>query len=181
MENRGTLTYDDLAAMPNDGLRRELIDGELIVSPAPRVRHQLILGNLHGPIWAHIKANGGAQVFMAPCDVVFSDSDVVEPDLLVVAGDQFDILTEKNVQGAPALVVEVLSSDVRYDRVRKRDLYARAGVPRYWIVDPEADRIEVLRLQGDRYGRPDIFQTGDVLELDILPGLRIDVRQVFEL
>lgn len=174
----GTLTYADLEAFPDDGLRRELIDGEMFVSPSPKLRHQEISGRLYLALGNHVERHGGAQVFYAPLDVLFSQRDVVEPDLIVVPDGQNDILTEKHIIGVPALLIEILSENVRYDRVRKRDLYARWGVPRYWIVDPEADRIEVHVLEGERYGRPQILEPGDTLEIDILPGLQIDVARI---
>lgn len=175
----GTLTYADLAAFPDDGLRRELLDGELIVSPSPIVRHQEVLGRLHLVVGGHVAERGGGKVYVAPLDVVLSDRNVVEPDLLFVADSQLEILTEKNVQGAPALAVEVVSNS-RIDRVRKRDVYARFGIPEYWVVDPDADRVEIYRLEGDRYAKPEILETGDELAFDRLPGLRISLRSLFE-
>ncbi len=173
------LTYADLASYPDDGLRREIIDGELIVTPAPRLRHQEVLARLHLIFGNHVAASGGGKVFFAPVDVVLSDSNVVEPDLLFIADEQTDLMTEANVQGAPALVVEVLSQP-RIDRVRKRDLYARFGAAQYWIVDPDADRVEVYRLGGDeRYPKPEIFEPGETLTYERLPGLRVDLAQLF--
>lgn len=175
----GTLTYADLAAFPDDGLRRELLDGELIVSPSPFVRHQEVLGRLYLAIGGHVAEHGGGKVYIAPLDVVLSDRNVVEPDLLFVAEEQLAILTEKNVQGAPALAVEVVSNS-RMDRVRKRDVYARFGIPEYWVVDPDADRVEIYRLDGDRYARPEIFEVGDELSFDGLPGLQVSLSSLFE-
>ncbi len=171
-------TYADLATFPYDNLRREIIDGELLVTAAPYLRHQRVLGELTFAFWAHLKEHGGGEAFIAPVDVVFSDINVVEPDMLYVPDDRQSILTEKNIQGAPALVVEVVS-DTRMDRVRKRDLYARFGVPEYWVVDPDADRVEVYRLSGDGYAKPEIFEPGETLTYDGLPGLAIDLTQLF--
>lgn len=178
MAERTIVTYADLASFPDDNLRREIIDGELIVSPAPRLRHQRISGRLHLVFGNHIAAHGGGEIFYAPADVVFSDINVVEPDLLFVADDQLAILTEINIQGAPALVIEIVS-DPRLDRVRKRDLYARFGVPEYWIVDPDADRVEVHRLGEVSYGKPEIFEPGETLTYDRLPGLQVDLQALF--
>jgi Uma2 family endonuclease len=178
MPGKAAYSYADLATFPDDGLRREIIDGELIVSPAPRLRHQRISARLYLIIGNHLEAHGGGELFYAPVDVLFSDTNVVEPDLLFVADDQSGILTEMNVQGAPALVIEVLS-EARIDRVRKRDLYARFGVPEYWVVDPEADRVEVYRLRGGAYAKPEIFEPGDVLAYQRLSGLEIDLTRLF--
>jgi Uma2 family endonuclease len=175
----GTLTYADLAAFPDDGLRRELLDGELIVSPSPFVRHQEVLGRLYLAFGGHVAEHGGGKVYVAPLDVVLSDRNVVEPDLLFVGEEQLAILTEKNIQGAPALAVEVVSNS-RIDRVRKRDVYARFGIPEYWVVDPDADRVEIYRLDGDRYAKPEIFEVGDELFFDGLPGLRVSLSSLFD-
>lgn len=179
MPEQGTLTYADLATFPDDGLRRELLDGELIVSPAPRIRHQRLVGYLHAHIWMHLQANGGGEVFVAPTDVVLSDANVVEPDLFVLTTEQVDLVTHANVQGPPALAIEVLSH-ARIDRVRKHDVYARFGVPEYWIVDPETDRVEIYRLVGGTYERPEVLTPGDTLSTVRFPGLELDVRQLFD-
>jgi Uma2 family endonuclease len=172
------LTYADLAAFPDDGLRREIIDGELIVSPSPRVRHQRISARLFLVLGNHVARHGGGEVLFAPMDVLFSDRNVVEPDILFVADDQAGITTEMNIQGSPALLIEVLS-EPRIDRVRKRDLYMRFAVPEYWIVDPEADRVEIYRLQGDAYGKPQILEPGETLTYERMPGLEIDLTKLF--
>jgi Uma2 family endonuclease len=179
MATGGTLTYADLEAFPEDGLRRELIDGELIVSPSPKTRHQVLLGRLFLSFGNYVNEHGGGTVFLAPLDVLFSDRNVVEPDLIVIAEAETGIITEKNIQGVPSLLIEIVS-DPRLDRVRKRDLYATFGVPQYWIVDPDVDRVEVYRLEGGRYSKPEILEPGDALELDIFPGFRLDIARLFE-
>ncbi|MHB8511893.1 MAG: Uma2 family endonuclease [Actinomycetota bacterium] len=175
MPEQRLLTYEDLESFPDDGLRRELLGGELIVSPSPKPRHQRVLGRLYLLVGNHIAQNGGGEVFFAPLDVIFSKHDVVEPDLLFIAEDQSEILTQKNVQGVPAVVVEVVS-DSRIDRVRKRDVYASFGVPEYVIVDPDSDRVESYTLKDGAYGKPEIFELGDPFSLKAIPGLTIDVR-----
>jgi Uma2 family endonuclease len=103
------LTYDDLVLFPADGRRHEIIDGVHYVTPSPRLRHQDLVGRLHLEIALYLRLHPEAgRVFLSPLDVVLSYYDVVEPDLLLIAGDQAGIMTEKNIQGAPALVVEVL-------------------------------------------------------------------------
>lgn len=178
MPGSALYTYADLANFPDDGMRRELLDGELIVSPSPKVRHQRLLRRLAMSFMNHIENNPGGEMFFAPLDVVLSDINVVEPDLFFIADSQSDVIGEKNVQGPPMLVVEVVS-DTRLDRVRKRDIYARFGVPEYWIVDPDADRVEVYLLEGSSYAKPIIVEPGEVLTFGGLPGLVIDVAALF--
>ncbi|HEX9695097.1 MAG TPA: Uma2 family endonuclease [Actinomycetota bacterium] len=178
MAHGGTRTYAELSAFPDDGLRRELLDGGLIVSPAPTLRHQRISWRLTLAFGKHIETRGGGEMFHAPADVILSDINVVEPDLFFVADSQRDILTDANVQGVPSLIIEIVS-DPRTDRVLKRDTYARFGVPEYWIVDPDADRIEVYRLTDDRYAKPHILEAGDQLTYPPLPGFSLDLTAVF--
>ncbi|MEX2555730.1 MAG: Uma2 family endonuclease [Actinomycetota bacterium] len=177
MERSGTLTYDDLFVFPDDGLRRELIDGELIVSPSPKTRHQRISVRLILAFGGYLQEQGRGEAFSAPLDVLFSEGDVVEPDLIVVLDEQREIITENNIQGVPALLIEIVS-DPRLDRVRKRDLYERVGVPQYWIVDPEADRVEVFRLGERGYGKPEILEPGDEVSFAPLSGLSISVAEL---
>lgn len=173
------LTVEDLDAFPDDDVRRELLDGELLVSPSPFRRHQELVGRLHGLIWTHLRAHGGGRVFVAPFDVVLSQDTLFEPDLLFVGDDQLQILTERNVQGPPALVIEVLS-DPRRDRVRKHAAYARFAVREYWIVDPDSDWVEVYRLlEPSVYAKPEILRPGERLSTPQIPGLSIDLDELF--
>ena len=141
------LTYDDFVLFPDDGKRHEIIDGEHYVTPSPNLRHQELVGRLHIEVALYLRDHPQAgQVFLSPLDVVLSYYDVVEPDLLFVAGDQTAIMTEKNIQGPPALVVEVLSKSTRKrDAQIKRRLFERTGVREYWLVDPELDTVQVFR------------------------------------
>ena len=172
------LTYEDLASFPEDNLRRELIGGELIVTASPVVRHQDAVATLTGRLFIYANEHGG-KVFPAPLDVFFSDIDVVEPDVLFVTQSSLAKLERKFVRGAPDLVVEVSSPTTRrLELVRKRDLYERFGVPEYWYVDLDADRIEVYRLEQDRYDVPTILGRTDTVTSPALPGFSIAVDEV---
>jgi Uma2 family endonuclease len=169
------LTVQDLMLFPDDGKRHEIIDGVHYVTPSPVTRHQAILGRLHlslGNFLADQPQLG--RVFFAPFDVIFTRWDVVEPDLLVIAGDQLDILTTKNVQGAPAIVVEILSPGTRkVDESIKRRLFERGGVREYWLIDPELDIVKVYRREADgSFPRVAEFsrEADDVLTSPVLPG-----------
>ena len=170
------LTYDDFVLFPDDGKRHELIDGEHFVSPSPNVRHQRVLMRLGFAIYNFVQEQRCGEVFFAPLDIVLSIHDVVEPDLLFVSAERAAIIGKANLRGAPDLVVEVLSpSNRRYDEVLKRELYERAGIQEYWLVDPEADTVKVFRREGERFGRPLLVSRhdGDVLTTPLLPGLEI--------
>ena len=178
------LTYDDLLLFPDDRKRREIIDGELFVTPSPSARHQVLLGRLFLAIGNHLAAQPGAgHVFLSPLDVVFSPNDVVEPDLLFVAQDQLEILTPENVQGSPALVVEILSPGTRKtDEQTKRRLFSRADVREYWIVDPDADLIKVSRRAPDgSFTRVAELNAddGETLTSPLLPGFSLALTEFF--
>lgn len=176
------LTYEDFLQLPDDGLRHEILDGEHFVSAAPNVRHQVVLVNLLMALHAFVKPRQLGRVFVAPLDVLLSPHDVVEPDLLFVRAERSGLITTANVQGAPDLLIEVLSPAGRKrDEVIKRDRYEQTGVAEYWLVDPEAETVKVFRREGERYGRPQLLtlRDGDVLTTPLLPELVIPLATVF--
>ena len=163
-------TYADLAEFPDDNLRREIIDGELIVTPAPTIRHQDVVAFLTTELVLYARAHGG-KALPAPADVYFGDTNVVEPDVLFVLAGNVERIEPAFVRAAPDIVVEVSSpSTRRLELVRKRELYERFGVPEYWFVDLDADRIEVYRLADGRFGSPILLSRVDRLESPLLQG-----------
>ena len=179
------LTYDDFLLFPDDGQRHELIDGEHYVTPSPNTAHQVIVGNLYFALRVYLEANQTGQLFTAPFDVVFSDFDVVEPDLLfITAARRSDVLTKQNVRGAPDLVIEVGSPGTRRrDETIKRRLYERDGVAEYWIVDPDLEVVRVYRSGDGGYGRPNELsrEAGDVLRSPLFPGLSLSLDVIFHI
>lgn len=175
------LTYQDLLAMPEDGQRHELIDGVHFVSAAPRPRHQLVLTRLLFRIEGYLRERPLGVVLAGPADLVFTEHDVVEPDLLFVSRARREILTEINLSGgAPELVVEILSpSTRRRDLVLKHRLYERWGVDEYWIVDPQRESVQVFRRRADRYRLAAEHGTGGRLTTPIFPGLEIPLEEIF--
>jgi Uma2 family endonuclease len=178
------LTYDDFLLFPDDGKRHELIDGEHYVTPSPASKHQRIVWNLNGLLYIYLQAHPVGKAFGAPFDVVFSQFDVVEPDLLFVSAERAGkLLTEKNIQGAPDLVVEIGSPSTRKrDETIKRRLYERFGVMEYWVIDPELDTIKVYRRVGDRHERAAelSLEANDTLTSPLLPGLELPLSKIFE-
>ena len=173
-----TYTYDDLRDFPEDNLRRELIGGELIVTAAPSTRHQLVVVRLIQLLRNYADARGGT-VLTAPFDVYLSQSDVVEPDVLFVTPNNRKKLESQFVRGAPDIVIEVSSpSTRRLELQRKLQLYERYGVPEYWYVDLDADRIEVYRLAAGDYGTPRLLGRSESLRSDLLPGFAAEVDEV---
>jgi Uma2 family endonuclease len=178
------LTYDDFLLFPDDGKRHEIIDGVHYVTASPNLRHQEVVGRLHAEIYIHLKGHPEAgRVFVSPLDVVLSRYDVVEPDLLFVASDRAEVLTEKNLQGPPSLAVEVLSPSTRKRDARlKRQLFERTGVGEYWLVDPELDTVQVFRPDEDgKYRRVAELTSEDdaALTTPLLPGWVLRLRELF--
>ena len=154
MPTRALLTYSDYAALPDDERRYELHHGELSVTPAPSTRHQRAIVNLIALLHEHVRSRGLGEVFVAPTDCILSNVTVVQPDVFYIATDRLAIISERGIEGAPTLAVEVLSpSTAQLDRGRKMKLYAEHGVPYYWIVDPESRSIEAYALAGEEYAR----------------------------
>ena len=172
------LTVDDVLDYPDDGQRYEIIGGELIVSPAPTVEHQRLLARLYLLFATFANRHHLGEVLFAPLDVVLFGHDRVQPDLIFIARDRLDIIGSARVEGAPDLVLEILSpSNHRHDQVRKAALYATAGVREYWLVDPEARAIAVFTL-ADRRFEP-VAQPAGTAASTLLPGLEVDVTALF--
>jgi len=178
------LTYADFLLFPDDGKRHELIAGVHYVTPSPNLTHQELVGRLYLAIGNFLATRRGlGRVFVSPLDVVMSNYDVVEPDLLFVAGDQQSILTEANIQGSPALAIEVLSPGTkRRDQGLKRKLYDEKGVREYWMVDPGSRRVAICRRADDAtfplVDTPTLTWDG-VLETPLLPGWSMALRELF--
>ena len=174
------LTYADYVALPDDGLRHEIIDGEHYVTPAPVTRHQRISRNLLYLIQSYLETHPIGEVFCAPFDALLSEFDIVVPDLLYLSRERGRFLTEKNLQGPPDLVIEILSPSTRSrDERLKRDLYERVGVQEYWLVDPLRDVIHVYRLdETERFAAAERYTRGDLVTTRLLPGLQLPVDKV---
>ncbi len=174
------LTAEDLALLPDDGNRYEIIGGQLIVSPSPTYRHQRVSFKLTSVLDAHLSATGNGQAVAAPMDVHLSSNDVVQPDLLVVLNGQSGIIQDHGIWGAPDLVIEILSpSSISNDFLRKSKLYERFGVREYWIVNPESATVSVQTLDGERYALSVDFGPGDTLTSAVLDGFTLDVALIF--
>ena len=173
-------TYDDLLDLPDEGKRYEIIEGELYEMPSPSMAHGDLIANLlHRILWPVVEPLGG-RVYTAPIDVFMLDANPVQPDIFVLLPEQFGLKSKRGVEGAPALVVEVLSpSNPEHDRIVKRALYARAGVPEYWIVSPEAAIVEILILDGTVYRTHARIAGDEPLASPTFPTLTVAASAVF--
>jgi Uma2 family endonuclease len=176
------LTYEDYVLLPDDGRRHEIIHGEHYVVPSTISRHQIVSRNLTVALWTFVRDRGLGQVFTAPFDIVLSDIDVVQPDLVFVTAARARIITEKNIQGAPDLIIEILSDSTRKtDEIIKRKLYESSGVREYWIADPLLEIVKIHRRGTGGYERVAEIstETGGTVETPLIPGLVIGIAEVF--
>lgn len=174
------LTYDDYALLPDDGKRYEIIDGDLFVTPAPLTRHQKISRQLQFILMSALEKKGLGEVYDAPVDVVLDAENIVQPDLVFVRSERRRIITEKFIEGPPDLMIEILSpSTRRRDVLTKSALYARFGVPSYWIVDPDLDRIEFYILREGGYAAVHVASSPEVVSPPEFPELQIPLAEVF--
>jgi Uma2 family endonuclease len=175
------LTYEEFCQLPESNLPHELIDGELRMPAAPNLRHQRILGHIHRALAAFIEGRGLGIVVQSPADVVLDSQRplVLQPDLLYVSRERTAIAQDK-VYGAPDLTVEIFSgSGATFDRTEKAALYAQYGVREYWLVDPEAETIEVRRLEQHGYETVGVFRRGDAIRSLLFPELQLLIQQIF--
>ncbi len=172
-------SYSDYLLLPEDK-RYEILNGELCVIPAPNIRHQTVSFNLEVALFRHVKDQNLGRVLHAPCDVILSEEHVVQPDVLYIRKENFRVVGEANVKGAPDLVIEILSPATRTkDLELKRKTYARFGVQEYWIVDPDAETIEVLAWDENGYVTAGTYGKSDSLSSGLLPDLKLALAEVF--
>ena len=173
-------TYQDYLKLPEDGQRYEIINGELIMTTSPFLTHQRISANIMDELRAFVKKTNAGEVLYAPVDVVLSETNVVQPDILYIATENAGIAGEKNVSGAPDLLIEIVSpSSGYYDLVEKKELYEKFGVKEYWIVDPKKQWVEIYINENRKFK---LFQRLDkegVLASKVLKGFQIALATIF--
>lgn len=177
-----SLSYEDYLRFPEDGHRHELIGGQHCVTPAPGTRHQRISGRLFGLLYVFLRQEPLGELLSAPYDVVLSSEDVVQPDLLFVSTARASILGDRLAQGAPDLLIEIVSeSSRRTDEVYKRNLYERTGVAEYWVLDPEIETVKIYRRTAEGFGRPEILlgDLEDRISTPLLPGFSVALKEIF--
>ena len=177
---QGQWTYNDYAALPNDGKRYEIVNGVLYMTPSPSIPHQKISGRFFYHLFTHIELAGLGTVLTAPADVILSPKNVLQPDVFVVLNAGLDKIKELHVVGAPDLVVEIASpSTAIHDRNRKYRVYAKAGVPEYWIAEPGTRTIEVLVLEDGEYQSLGVFRGQATLPSKVVSDLPVSVDEFF--
>jgi Uma2 family endonuclease len=176
---RVRFNYHDYLLLPEDK-RYEILDGDVCVVPAPNINHQRISQRLVMALVPHVKSNNLGEVFHAPCDVVLSEENVLQPDLVYVHKERADIIGELNLHGAPNLVIEILSAGTRSrDLDLKRKIYGSFAVEEYWIVDPDSETIEVNVRSETGFTSVGVFSKSDCLSSPLLPELKLSPSAVF--
>lgn len=180
---RRKLTYQDYLLFPEDGNRHEILDGEHYVTAAPYPKHQRVLRELLFGLHSFLRQHRLGEVFSAPLDVVLSRHDVIQPDLLFISNERRPILTQKNLQGAPDLAIEILSATTRrFDEGIKLARYERFGVRECWLVDPSRATVRIYRRAGEQLRKEaDLtVAAGDCLTSPLLPGFELPLVEIFQ-
>ncbi|MBI2966873.1 MAG: Uma2 family endonuclease [Bacteroidetes bacterium] len=181
-EKKGNWTYSDYDLLPPE-LPCQIINGELTMSPAPYLKHQDISREIEILILGFISRHPqykDCKVYDAPVDVVFDEGNVFQPDLVFISSKNKKIITEKNIQGAPDLIVEILSpSTIKSDRGDKKEKYAQYKVPEYWIVDPENKAVEIYELVKGNYKIYSFAAQKGVVQSKVLKGFKMKIENVF--
>ncbi|MBM3856259.1 MAG: Uma2 family endonuclease [Verrucomicrobia bacterium] len=173
------LTVEDYRATP-EGSRYQLVEGDLVMAPAPNLFHQKVSWNLSQILGRYLARHPVGSAYYAPCDVYLSEHDVVQPDVLYVAKANAGILAEDGVHGAPDLIIEVLSpATAQLDKKTKRRIYARAGVKELWLVDPLLLQIQRYDFVRDLAKPVQLLEEDDTFSTPLLPGLDLRVAEVF--
>ena len=178
---QGYWTYDSYAALPDDGKRYEIIDGVLYMAPpSPSGWHQQSVVRLTHYLFEAVELAGIGRLFVAPFDVELLPNTVVQPDVVVLLNKNSEKYVVSRIIGGPDLVIEIISpSTAQHDRLRKYNVYARAGVKEYWIVEPIRYTVEVFTFMEDGYHSLGVFSGGQTLPSEVVPDFSVPVEQFF--
>jgi len=174
------MTYHEYALLPQDRNRYEVLDGELYMTPSPSYQHQIVVIELASILREHVSRQGLGRVLTAPMDVVLSETNIVQPDVLFLRTDRLPPRDAKNVRVSPDLIVEVISpASVEQDRESKKAVYARHGVAHYWIIDPESRTLEMHALSGGQYQLAAEFLGDATATSPLFPELSIPLARLW--
>jgi len=178
--HRKTYTYQDYLDLPEDRNRYEIIEGELIVSPAPFTIHQDVSLNIVAEMLKFNEKKKIGKIYYAPTDVILSENTVVQPDILFIAKENYRIITEKNIKGVPDLIIEIVSpSTAYYDMISKKEIYENYGVKDFWIVDPKKQWVEIFLNIGNRFELNQRLKARGELTSNVLNGFQLKLEKIF--
>lgn len=173
-------TYKDYLELPDDKNRYEIINGELVMTPAPKINHQRISGIIELQLRLFVEKNKLGEVFDAPCDVFLTEKDIVQPDILFVSNENKKIITEDNIKGAPELVIEIISpTTAYYDLIEKKELYEKFGVKEYWIVDPKKQWVEIYTPTNKKFKLAQRIEKSGQVSSKLLKGFQLELKEIF--
>lgn len=182
LSHKKMYTYQDYLELPEDGKHYEVINGELIMTPAPFTIHQKVSANIVGELRPFVKKHQKGEVLYAPVDVVLSENNVVQPDILFIAEKHANIITEKNITGVPDLIIEILSPATGYyDLIEKKEIYEKFGVREYWIVDPKKQWVEIYINEGNKFTLNQHVDKKGMLASLVLERFQISLENIFAL
>ena len=174
-------TYQDYLNLPEDGNRYQVINGELVMAPSPLPLHQIVSGELFLSIGNYVKDKKLGMVFSAPLDVVLSEDNVLQPDILFISKERQQIITDKNIAGAPDLVIEILSpATAYYDLFDKKEIYQKFGVKEYWIVDPMRRWMELYHLQKGQFELIQHLEKTGSVKSRVLQNFKLNLEEIFK-
>ena len=179
---QGGYTYEDYLEIPDEpGYRYEVLEGFLVRDPSPGFTHQRAVRELGSRLMAYFReVDPEGEFIFAPLDVTLTDRNVVQPDLMFVSSDRLDIIREERIDGPCYLVVEVMSpGSTRRDRLHKMEIYRKAGIPHYWLADPEEKTLEAYSLRDGVYAVVAAGEAGDTFTHPEFPGLTLDLAKIF--
>ena len=180
LSKKRDLTYWEYTLLPDDGNRYEILEGELQMTPSPKTKHKVVSRNLLVEISLFLKKNKIGKVFGAPYDVILSQDNVVEPDIIFISNDNLEIITEDNVQGSPDLLIEILSpSSQDNDRNKKKVIYETYGVKEYWIVDPDLEVVDVYILKDGKFSLNQHLEKQGELLSSVLKEFKMNIKMCF--
>lgn len=180
---QGGHTYEDYLQIPEEpGYRFEILEGVLLKEPSPSMQHQRVSRELGYQLITFFKGfDPEGELFFAPLDVTLTAVNVLQPDLLFISGVNREIMREERIDGACDLVVEIMSpANRRKDRLQKMEIYRKAGIPHYWLVDPEENTLEAFLLRDGNYTLVSVGAPGDKFNHPAFPGLNLDLEKIFE-
>ena len=182
MAQREKYTYQDYLNLPDDGKRCEVINGELVMTPAPNIIHQTVLVNLINELKNFLNKEKSGKMLCAPTDVKLSDSNVVQPDIIFISQDNSYIIRENNVDGAPDLIIEILSPGTAYyDLIEKKEIYESFEVKEYWIVDPKKRRVEIYKNVNQQFELIQKLELEGIVKSLVIKGFEVSLQNIFSM
>ena len=172
-------TYEDYAKLP-EGAPYQLIGGELIMTLAPTPYHQIVSRKIVSLLTQYVEKNNLGEILYSPIDVYFTEEDVFQPDIIFVSKERLNIIGETKIEGAPDLIIEILSpSTAYYDLGRKYEIYEKSGVKEYWIVHPERKSIEIYQNESGQFKLVQMAKETGTINSSFLKGLELNLEKIF--